>query len=199
MKKNISSDDIENLLPQTQCGLCDYAGCKPYARALEKGEANIDRCLPGGVETLKNLGELLAIDPAPFIDSMREREKKPMIAVIKEDECIGCTKCIQACPVDAIFGSSKRMHSIIPTECTGCALCVEPCPMDCIVMQPITESTIPEKTARANLAKSRYQAHQQRLALTETHTISQPTKIQQRQDYIAKALARVKSKKDLSS
>jgi len=126
-------NDIEALLPQTQCGQCGYLGCHPYAAAISKGEA-INRCPPGGDRTIQALAELLHRDLLPpDFDAPPPRS----IAYIREDECIGCTKCIQACPVDAIVGAAKLMHTVIASECTGCDLCVEPCPVDCIDMRPL--------------------------------------------------------------
>jgi electron transport complex protein RnfB len=133
-------DQIDNLLPQTQCGQCSYPGCKPYAEAIAAGE-NINKCPPGGESTIIALADLLGVDPEP-LDAEHGAEKDiPMVAIIREDECIGCTKCIQACPIDAIMGAAKQMHTVITDECTGCDLCVEPCPVDCIDMVPV-ETTL---------------------------------------------------------
>lgn len=126
-------DTIETLLPQTQCGQCGHPGCRPYAEAIAGGEA-INRCPPGGERTIHALAELLNTPVlAPDFDAPPTRT----IAFIREAECIGCTKCIQACPVDAIVGAAKLMHTVIAAECTGCDLCVEPCPVDCIEMRPL--------------------------------------------------------------
>lgn len=131
-------DKIDALLPQTQCGQCDFPGCRPYAEAMAAGEADINRCPPGGEATIAALADLLGRDPKP-LDPERGEEKPPSVAVIDEQWCIGCTLCIQACPVDAILGASKQMHTVIAAECTGCDLCVEPCPVDCIDMVPLPE------------------------------------------------------------
>lgn len=128
-------DQIEALLPQTQCGQCSFPGCRPYAEAIANGEA-INKCPPGGEATIKALADLLGVE-APSLDAEHGEEKPPSVAYIREDECIGCTKCIQACPVDAILGAAKQMHTVIAAECTGCDLCVEPCPVDCIEMRPL--------------------------------------------------------------
>ncbi|MEH6449131.1 MAG: electron transport complex subunit RsxB [Oleispira sp.] len=129
-------DQIDHLLPQTQCGQCSYPGCKPYAEAIANGE-KINKCPPGGESTIIALADLLGVEPEP-LDAEHGAEKDgPMVAFIREDECIGCTKCIQACPIDAIMGAAKQMHTVIIDECTGCDLCVEPCPVDCIDMVPI--------------------------------------------------------------
>ncbi|WP_394170570.1 electron transport complex subunit RsxB [Saccharospirillum alexandrii] len=128
-------DNIDDILPQTQCGQCGYPGCRPYAEAIANGD-KINKCPPGGEATIQALADLLDVEPEP-LDAEHGEEKGRTVAVIREDECIGCTKCIQACPVDAILGAAKQMHTVIESECTGCDLCVEPCPVDCIDMVPI--------------------------------------------------------------
>ncbi len=133
------ADQIESLLPQTQCGQCSYPGCRPYAEAIANGEA-INKCPPGGESTINALADLLDVEAVP-LDAEHGEENIRTVAFIREDECIGCTKCIQACPVDAILGAAKQMHTVIASECTGCDLCVEPCPVDCIDMLPI-ETTL---------------------------------------------------------
>ncbi len=127
-------EQILDKLPQTQCGQCGYPGCRPYAEAIAAGES-INKCPPGGQTTINALATLLNVE-APTLDAEHGVEKPRMVAWIREDECIGCTKCIQACPVDAILGAAKQMHTVISSECTGCDLCVEPCPVDCIEMIP---------------------------------------------------------------
>lgn len=126
-------DQIDALLPQTQCGQCGYPGCRPYAEAIASGAAEINQCPPGGEAGIRALAELLGREPVA-LDPERGVEKPLELAVIDEARCIGCTLCIQACPVDAILGASKQMHTVIAKECTGCALCLPPCPVDCIVM-----------------------------------------------------------------
>lgn len=129
-------EQIDALLPQTQCGQCGHPGCKPYAQAIVAGEA-INRCPPGGQATINALADLLDVE-APSLDAEHgEHLDVKRVAYIREDECIGCTKCIQACPMDAILGAAKQMHTVIADECTGCDLCVEPCPVDCIDMIPV--------------------------------------------------------------
>jgi Na+-translocating ferredoxin:NAD+ oxidoreductase subunit B len=130
-------EKIDAILPQTQCGQCGFPGCKPYAEAIAKGEAEINRCPPGGEEGVKKLAALLGVEPKP-LDASRGEPKPKSVAVIDENLCIGCTLCIQACPVDAILGAAKHMHTILASECTGCELCVAPCPVDCISMHPIS-------------------------------------------------------------
>ena len=125
---------LDRLLPQTQCGQCGYAGCRPYAEAMAAGLAGTDHCPPGGDEGALALARLLRLPPRPY-DRSRGGHKPPQVAVVVEADCIGCTKCIQACPVDAIIGASKLMHVVIDPLCTGCELCVPACPVDCIVME----------------------------------------------------------------
>jgi len=132
-------EKIDALLPQTQCGQCSYAGCRPYAEAIVAGEAAINRCPPGGEATMLALSDLLGVDPLP-LDDEEAASKPKALAVIIEKDCIGCTLCIQACPVDAILGAAKQMHTVIAEECTGCELCVPPCPVECIIMQPLEET-----------------------------------------------------------
>lgn len=126
-------EQLDSLLPQTQCGQCGHPGCRPYAEGIANGE-EINKCPPGGQETINAIAGLLGVD-APELDAEHGTESElPTVAYIREDECIGCTKCIQACPMDAILGAAKQMHTVIVDECTGCDLCVEPCPVDCIDM-----------------------------------------------------------------
>ncbi|KTD69610.1 MULTISPECIES: RnfABCDGE type electron transport complex subunit B [Legionella] len=196
--------EIDALLPQTQCGECDFPGCLPYAEALAQGTTTINKCPPGGVATVKALGALLHVDPTPYLSEALANTRPPSVAVIREAECIGCTKCIKACPVDAIIGSGKLMHAVINHECTGCGLCVAPCPVDCIEMV-----TLPEISYDKELARKRFHAKQSRL-LREEHEKQQAYRekrllalktdktqdLQAKQDYIQQALARVKAKKN---
>ncbi len=150
-------EKIDSLLPQTQCGQCGFAGCRPYAEAMAEGEADINKCPPGGEITMIALSELLGKDPIPLEDEAAA-EKPKSVAYIVEEECIGCTLCIQACPVDAILGAAKSMHTVIEAECTGCELCIPPCPVECIHMHPVEENLgnwkwpYPEKTASREVA-----------------------------------------------
>lgn len=128
-------EKIEAILPQTQCGQCGYPGCKPYAEAIAEGEAEINRCPPGGQEGVRKLADLLGREVKPL-----DAEEKPkQLAIIDEQTCIGCTLCIQACPVDAIVGAAKQLHTVVAALCTGCELCVKPCPVECIRMAVIAE------------------------------------------------------------
>lgn len=129
-------EKIDAVLPQTQCGQCGFPGCKPYATAIAAGEADINMCPPGGEDGVKKLAELLGVEPK----DLNAEPRPKAVAVIDENTCIGCTLCIQACPVDAILGSAKHMHTIISSECTGCELCLAPCPVDCITMRPLPET-----------------------------------------------------------
>ena len=160
------ADQVEDLLPQTQCTKCGYAGCRPYAGAIADGTAEINLCPPGGLEGVAHLAALtgrpiIPINPANGVERARP------VAFIDEDLCIGCTLCIQACPVDAILGAAKQMHTILPSLCTGCDLCVAPCPVDCISMLPVTG----ERTgwdawtqAQADAARERHDWRAVRLA-----------------------------------
>lgn len=131
------ADRIEDLLPQTQCTKCGYPACRPYAEAIASGEAFYNRCPPGGAEGIARLAKLLG-KPAIALDASHGNERPRPVAVIDEAICIGCTLCIQACPVDAIVGAAKQMHTVLPNWCTGCDLCVAPCPVDCIRMIDIS-------------------------------------------------------------
>lgn len=181
---------IDALLPQTQCTKCGYQGCKPYAEAIADGEA-INKCPPGGEETIKALAALL---DKPIIELEAEQPSPPQLAYIREAECIGCTKCIQACPVDAIVGAAKLMHTVIMSECTGCELCVAPCPVDCIDIIPLPAELIPltgdsanteqqrvARQVRRDHARKRFEFHKQRLAKEEQR------RQQQRQARLAEA------------
>jgi electron transport complex protein RnfB len=131
------ADQIEDLLPQTQCTKCGYPACRPYAEAVASGAANYNQCPPGGAEGIARLAHLLGKPVIP-LNPVNGIERARSVAVIDESLCIGCTLCIQACPVDAIVGAAKQMHTVVPSLCTGCDLCVAPCPVDCIAMVEVT-------------------------------------------------------------
>lgn len=168
---------IDALLPQTQCGKCGHPGCKPYAEGIAAGEP-INKCPPGGSETIAALADLMKV-PVLELDTSRG-SAPPQVAFIIENECIGCTKCIQACPVDAIVGAPKLMHTVIVELCTGCDLCVAPCPVDCIEMKPLPASTVPvvgdlassaeerlARTAKRDHARRRFEQRNARLRRDE--------------------------------
>lgn len=173
---------IDALLPQTQCGKCGHPGCKPYAEGIAQGEA-INKCPPGGQETISGLSQLLGV-PVLKLDTTRG-EAPAQVAYIREAECIGCTKCIQACPVDAILGAAKWMHTVITDECTGCDLCVAPCPVDCIEMRPpvtvlpivgglaVSDEQRREREVKRNRARRRFEQRNARLQREEQHTLAE--------------------------
>ena len=156
---------IDALLPQTQCTRCGYPTCRAYADAIAHGDSDINHCPPGGAEGIAALATLLDREPLP-LDPANGAEAPPIVAVIDEGICIGCTKCIQACPVDAIVGAAKRMHTVIAAECTGCELCLPPCPVDCIVLVPIADEPLArtEVMQRAAHARVRFDARNVRIA-----------------------------------
>ena len=148
-KQNRLTELVNQILPQTQCGKCGYVGCRPYAFAITQGEA-INKCPPGGEATINWLADLLNQSPGPL--NLEHGSVKPYeTAIIREAECIGCTKCIDVCPVDAIIGGPKLMHTVVQQECTGCELCMEPCPVDCIDMIPLVSSTVSRRIQAAAL------------------------------------------------
>ena len=151
------TEQINDCLPQTQCGKCGFNGCHPYAQAIAEGSADINQCPPGGDESILALAKLLDVPVKP-LNSLHGIQKSQQVAFIIEPDCIGCVKCIAVCPVDAILGAAKLMHTVILTECTGCELCIAPCPVDCIVMQPVEKHNEMSKQERADRAKSRFQA-----------------------------------------
>jgi electron transport complex protein RnfB len=166
VKGNPLVEKIDALLPQTQCGQCTYPGCKPYATAIANGEADINQCPPGGEATIIALADLLGREPKPLNPEHGEEAEKTL-AWIDEETCIGCTLCIQACPVDAIVGAAKLMHTVIASECTGCDLCIPPCPVDCIKVIPVPSGAddwvweypeITEETAKPKPVVERKQA-----------------------------------------
>jgi electron transport complex protein RnfB len=178
-ERDLLADEINAVLPQTQCGQCGYPACRPYAEAIAKGEADINQCPPGGAAGIRDLARVLGIEPKPLNPKYGREKLEKTVAVIDEQLCIGCTLCIRACPVDAILGAAKQMHTVIAQECTGCDLCKAPCPVDCITMIPVkqafaeTDVRASERDReKANLARRRYQFRQRRLALEKTERAS---------------------------
>lgn len=199
-------DAIDRVLPQTQCTQCGYDGCLPYARAIAEGEAPINRCPPGGQAGIRKLAALLD-QPVIPLDTSRGLPGPLQVAVIDEAHCIGCTLCIQACPVDAIIGANKLMHTVIPDLCTGCDLCVAPCPVDCITMEDAGREWTDDD---AHQARQRHRNRQQRLAalhheesglvartLSNKETVSElaDSDPDTRQQLIAQALARARARR----
>jgi electron transport complex protein RnfB len=158
-------DVLDGLLPQTQCTRCGYAGCRPYAAAMAVGMAGPDQCPPGGAATAVALAAILEV-PARPVNPQYGTEAPPRIAVIDESVCIGCAKCLPACPVDAIVGARRMLHTVVAIECNGCELCLPPCPVDCIVMVPVALAPLPveEIRARAHHYRARFRAHGSREA-----------------------------------
>lgn len=162
-------DQIDGILPQTQCRRCEFSGCSPYAEAIATGRADINQCPPGGAAGIRLLADLLHVDPKPL--NPRHGQEGPFrVAVIVEEDCIGCAKCIQACPVDAIVGAHKQMHTVIEAECSGCELCIPPCPVDCIELKavqptdPRNERINTDRGRRvAGRFRARYEARNERL------------------------------------
>ncbi|MCB5191668.1 electron transport complex subunit RsxB [Methylobacillus arboreus] len=200
------ADRIDAVLPQTQCTQCGYAGCRPYADALARGEAAINQCPPGGESGIHALARILHQPYLPLNPTHGVTGPK-MLAVIDESSCIGCTLCIKACPVDAILGAHKQMHTVITDECTGCELCVAPCPVDCISMQALPDGewdyTVPASHARqvADAARERYQSRLHRLGRIPAKRMVDPrtaqadehtsNTVQAKKAAIAAAMARV--------
>lgn len=183
-------EEIDALLPQTQCGLCGYGGCMPYAEAISYENESITKCPPGGIATLHALANKLGIDPTPLETAVETKAKPPTVVVIREAECIGCTKCIQACPVDAILGAAKLMHTVLTAECTGCDLCIPACPVDCIDIIPNHEPTLQKR----NHFRHRHQEHLRRQTQRTAEKRAKKDK-KHLTTYINAAIARVKAKK----
>lgn len=201
-KKNhsVTVDEVDQLLPQTQCGLCEYSGCRPYAQAIVYQNVAINRCPPGGVKTLMQLAELLDRDPAPLISEMQQKAKPPSVAVIREEECIGCTKCILACPVDAILGAAKLMHTVITDQCTGCELCIAPCPVDCIDMVSVPEQKLEADVARTRFNERNVRLQREKMEKAVQHRAAKLVKtnsdvLRARKNAIQEAVLRTKNKR----
>ena len=189
------SDRIDALLPQTQCTKCGFDGCRPYADAIAAGEAEINQCPPGGTAGIAALARLLGRSPLP-LNPVNGVELPLMVAVVDESRCIGCTLCIPACPVDAIIGASKRMHSVIASHCTGCDLCLPPCPMDCISMVPVIPARVWTAADRES-ARARHDARHERLHRTAAPRPVQATS-DQRASAVAAAIARAQQRRGIA-
>jgi electron transport complex protein RnfB len=188
------TEKINSILPQTQCGKCDFSGCKPYANAIVEGKADINQCPPGGKTGILKIAHILKVEYKPLNES-HGVSKPREIAIIEEDKCIGCTLCILACPVDAILGASKSMHTVISEECTGCELCIEPCPVDCIKMEtPGSEDDESIKAKRSAIARSRYEFKQQRILREKNDAKANRATNAEKKQAIAEAMARLKMK-----
>jgi electron transport complex protein RnfB len=163
------AERLDAALPQTQCTRCGYPGCRPYAEALASGDAELDRCPPGGTPTVKALAALLGRPERP-IDPGCGAEAPPRVAVIDEARCIGCAKCLPVCPVDAIVGARRYMHTVVAAECSGCELCLPPCPVDCIDLVPIADAPLDASAlaSRRDQYRGRFAAHTERLARIST-------------------------------
>lgn len=159
-------EDIDALLPQTQCTRCGYPGCLPYARALARGEAAHNRCPPGGEATIHALAQRLG-EPVLPLDPQCGSEQAHHVAVIDEALCIGCAKCLPPCPVDAIVGAARQLHTVVSALCTGCELCIAPCPVDCIAMVPAAALSPPPPAPGAGANRARFAAHGARLERRE--------------------------------
>jgi Na+-translocating ferredoxin:NAD+ oxidoreductase subunit B len=195
-------NQIDALLPQTQCRQCNFSGCRPYAEAIAAGNADINQCPPGGKATIKALAELLGREIKP-LNPAHGIEAEKMVAVIDENRCIGCVLCIKACPVDAILGASKQMHTVIADECTGCKLCIAPCPVDCISLLPAAEQTSgPDHYRRRfedrNLRLQRDQREKAEQMRLRRQAVASKDK-ERLQAEIRAALERVKAKKSKST
>jgi electron transport complex protein RnfB len=155
------AERIDALLPQTQCTKCGYPACRPYAEAIAKGEADINQCPPGGDAGIRGLAALLGRKHRP-LNPLNGIEQPRRVALIDEARCIGCTLCIKACPVDAIVGAQKLMHTVVTELCSGCDLCIAPCPVDCIAMVPATGADAVWDRARADAARERFERRRSR-------------------------------------
>jgi electron transport complex protein RnfB len=194
---NTLADRIDALLPQTQCEQCGYHGCRPYAEAIANGEADINQCPPGGTAGIAKLAALLGRAPLP-LNPENGVEKPRTLARIVEADCIGCTKCIQVCPVDAIIGANKLMHTVIADDCTGCERCVPACPVDCIVLEPMPLAQA-DDPIHTDAARMHFERREARLAAQrtqrETELATRKAQVNGASQSVLDALARAKARK----
>ncbi len=204
-----TATEVDALLPQTQCGLCDYDGCKPYADAIANGKADFNCCPPGGVRVLNDLANLFEKPVEPYLAQMQIEQKPTQAVFIQEDLCIGCKKCIKACPVDAIVGSKKLMHTVIESACNGCELCIPVCPMDCIHIKTLPEANDKQQIEKSKRNRKRFNKRNTRLEkidkkINKKHdnlklkTDDRTQTIDARKLAIQAAIDRVKHKRDQS-
>jgi len=200
----VTAADIDALLPQTQCQRCSYADCHAYADAIATGEAEINRCPPGGQATREALAALLGRDRDDCLALANDvgAYAPDHVALIDEAACIGCAACLPVCPTDAIIGASKRMHTVIADECTGCELCIIACPVDCIALVPVVtpanrvHATLDERAPQVEMLKRSYDAHKARFleraqAKAEVHA---PKVMPDKKALLAAILAKAKAR-----
>jgi electron transport complex protein RnfB len=197
---SVLADRIDALLPQTQCTKCGYPSCRKYAQAIAAGEADFNQCPPGGEAGISKLAALLGRDAKP-LNPANGAEAERGVALIDEARCIGCTLCIQACPLDAIVGAAKLMHTVVAELCSGCDLCLAPCPVDCIEMVPVGSGDAWDRS-RADAARERFERHEARLlrergerALRARRAVPAPEK---KRELIAAAMARARARRAAS-
>ena len=187
LDKNSLIKQIDAVLPQTHCGQCGFDGCKPYATAIIEGYADIDQCPPGGNAGAAQIAAILNIAPKP-LNTAYGHPKPPAVAIIDETQCIGCTFCLRACPVDAIIGAAKHMHTVLTELCTGCERCIAPCPMDCISMVSVPGPVTPEIQQQiADGARERYHLRLLRLARNQQQRTRKPEQNQPQEAIIPTA------------
>lgn len=197
MPRRVPPEAIEALLPQTQCAQCGYRDCRAYAEALARGAADLDRCAPGGDEGIERLAALLGRAAKPLDPSCGAHAVRAL-ALIDEQRCVGCTLCIRACPVDAIVGAARLMHTVLEARCTGCGLCLPPCPVDCIALLPLPQERAAWTSADAGAAKERYEARRARLARrAQRHAAPAGDERARRRAVLAGALERARRKRAL--
>jgi electron transport complex protein RnfB len=194
MEAMLLVDQIDAILPQTQCRQCGFLGCKPYAEAIARGEADINQCPPGGEEGMQALATLLGLK-AKSLDASRGPSLPKSVAVIDERHCIGCALCSQACPVDAILGAAKFMHTVIGSECTGCRLCLPPCPVDCITMERVAETLAEGKSTAKELTRQQADharlRHEARLKRKERELLDKADSVRRKKEGLIVAVKNV--------